>query len=771
MLELLTAELVWGLIPRFVGVIYLLAFGALIPQHEVMPGARRLAPLGLLRARIRRDFPGVRRYFEFPTLLWLSDGELTQRGLLWLGALCGAYAVYGGPYAFYALLLAWIVWLSIEPRGLIFPWDTMLQEVGFLVLFLPAGRALPSLLASALPLPSVAFVFRWFVLRLVLGFGKDKFVGTTKQDLLYLRGFFVWMPLPTPLGWYAHHAPAWFLRASLGFMFFAEIVAPVLGLFAGPLRVVAFVSLVALMAGIHATGNWGFFNVGYILLSVCLLDTKSSIFDLQLEPWASRLTTFPDLAIHLVMAGLFLVSLLYVFNNSWFMRTWLHWPADMFPLPHKWIPWVARFNAALEPLRWLAPFRVVNGYGVFPPHSMPPMRLLPVLEGSADGVTWKQYGYKHIPSFAHSRPPFIAPYHARLDQITYYMTMGIDSGSLFGSLFPLANPYTINSRVIMMDLLAQRLLAGDPHMLRQLGHNPFPDAPPTQVRVGMIGMTPTRPSELRATGEWWHVRRLGTLVPARGVTSWLHELLIPEPELFHPDLVRWRDRAAPLRAIVAAHASGQHVDQAVLAESDLTSADVECLWSELIPMLAEVRGDWTRIHEREDAIVARFGPVALYRLERVFERYVWLLRKRTGAHRFDLTQPSLPVQSNFRFHMLMHEIMLDGREAYAAVMAEPARVVEREQSSRDATQLWALTLFRYDQVMLHVSTFRSSQMGLQSKLHGLPSFFEYYDLLVEQVPRGEEFCPTFVMHDDGEHTIEGFYPPPPLLTSTREQEG
>jgi len=75
----------------------------------------------------------------------------------------------------------------------------------------------------------------------------------------------------------------------------------VLGLFAGSLRVVAFGALVALMLGIHATGNWGFFNLGYILLCVCLLDVHASIFDLGREPWASTALHWPDLAVHVGM--------------------------------------------------------------------------------------------------------------------------------------------------------------------------------------------------------------------------------------------------------------------------------------------------------------------------------------------------------------------------------------------------------------------------------------------------------------------------------------
>ncbi|HVZ37186.1 MAG TPA: lipase maturation factor family protein, partial [Polyangiaceae bacterium] len=531
----LAPELVWGLIPRFVGVVYVLAFTPLILLHEIIPGSHRLAPIRVLRERIRRDYPGPTAFLAQPTLLWINDSDAMQRGLAIAGCLCGGVAMYGGPLTPYALFIAWLAWLSLEPRGLMFPWDTMLLEIGFLVLFLPAPRALPSLDASALPLPSVAFMVRWLVLRLMLGFGKDKFLKTTKSDFLFLRGFFVWMPLPSPLGWYAHHAPAWALKLGLLFMFLAEIVAPVLGLFAGPLRLVAFVLLVGLMAGIHATGNWGFFNVAYALFCVCLLDTQSSIFDLFKEPWASSLTSFPDVVVHALMALLFLVSLFYLPNNSFLTRSWVNWTPEMFPVEAKDRRKAVRIHRLLTPLRLLAPFRIVNGYGVFPPHSAPPIRLLPVLEGSADGVHWKQYGYRYMPSFATSRPPFVAPYHPRFDQWTYYVTMGIDAGSLFGALFPMSLPYHVSARASVLDLLMQRVLAGDEKMTRILGHNPFPEAPPKWMRVGMLAMTPTLPSELRATGHWWHIRRVGTLYPARGLESWPDRLVIPEPEVFHPD--------------------------------------------------------------------------------------------------------------------------------------------------------------------------------------------------------------------------------------------
>jgi hypothetical protein len=96
------------------------------------------------------------------------------------------------------------------------------------------------------------------------------------------------------------------------------------------------------------------------------------------------------------------------------------------------------------------------------------------------------------------------------------------------------------------------------------------------------------------------------------------------------------------------------------------------------------------------------------------------------------------------------------------MLANPVRAVARAQSSTDASQFWAVSLLRYERVMANIATFRGSEMGVASVEQGLPGIFEYNAVLMQIVPPGEDFCPHFVTHPDGEHTVEGFYPPPPL---------
>src|ERR1043165_362930 len=79
-------------------------------------------------------------------------------------------------------------------------------------------------------------------------------------------------PLPAWTSWYIDQAPAWFHLISLGFMWFAELVAPFLIFGPRKMRLRAFVLIVLLQLLIAATGNYGFFNLLALVLCVTLLD-------------------------------------------------------------------------------------------------------------------------------------------------------------------------------------------------------------------------------------------------------------------------------------------------------------------------------------------------------------------------------------------------------------------------------------------------------------------------------------------------------------------
>jgi hypothetical protein len=511
------------------------------------------------------------------------------------------------------------------------------------------------------------------------------------------------------------------------------------------------------MLGIQATGNWGYFNVGYILLCACLLDTHASILDWTRAPWQGTFWQGTHGPVNALMIVMFVTSLLYlVVADSWTGRTVIHLDLDRYVWNRGWA------RALLRYLRAIAPFRIVNGYGVFAPHSDAPMRLNTVFEGSDDGgATWKAYRFKFMPTRATDRPPFVAPHHPRFDMASYYAALGGHDASFYGAYIGDGTPYTSWARSSGLDRAAQRLLEHAPLTLRQIGENPFPHKPPELVRVIVQAMTPASLSHHRATGEWWHVRKLGVYVPARARVSWPERYTYPVPELFHPDWVGFKRRTPALQAIVRAHRDGLEPDQAILQGcSDLTAADVRAFWEEFVPALHVARGDFTRHEERAEAVLAQFGVDGIVKNERILERLAWLLRARTERYQWADSKPTIPIESTFRFHMFLHELVTDGREPYLALLAHPENTAARAESSTDALQLWTLTMLRHDLVMAHVCVFRWLKMMADAHEYKIPGIFEYVPLLTSLVPPGEVHRPHTRMLPDGEHVIEGLYPPP-----------
>jgi hypothetical protein len=311
--------------------------------------------------------------------------------------------------------------------------------------------------------------------------------------------------------------------------------------------------------------------------------------------------------------------------------------------------------------------------------------------------------------------------------------------------------------------MAQRILEGEPLVLGALANNPFPERPPRYVRASAVALSPTTREEHRTSGAYWRTRRVGTLIEARALEPSLFEIARPQPEQFHPDWLGYKRRAAPLRAMLRAHARGVPVDEAVIVASDLAGDDVHTFWHEVVPFLAEARGDYAQLAQRALALRERYGRAGVNRHERLLERFAWILRSRTERHHFADAVPKIPLESNFRYSMLLHEIVLDGKQAYEAVLADPVLAAARAARSDDATQLWALAVLRYDLMLQHIRTFRWSMLGRDCHQLKVPGIFEYYPLLAHIEPPDEEFLPKFVQYPGGVHGIEDLYPDPPQL--------
>src|SRR5262249_55318110 len=120
------------------------------------------------------------------------------------------------------------------------------------------------------------WLFRWLVFRLMLQSGVVKLTSGDPTWLSWkaLDYHYQTQPLPTWTSWSIHQMPAWFHGLSVGFMFYAELVAPFFVYGPRVLRRRGFVSLVLLQVLIMATGNYGFFNLLAIMLCVSVLDDR-----------------------------------------------------------------------------------------------------------------------------------------------------------------------------------------------------------------------------------------------------------------------------------------------------------------------------------------------------------------------------------------------------------------------------------------------------------------------------------------------------------------
>jgi lipase maturation factor 1 len=481
---------------RGLGVVYLSAFGSLAVQLDGLIGSHGILPAAdyLDRAvRFLGNKPGT--YWQLPTLLWLNASDWALHALCWGGLGLSLVLIAGflpGP----CLTLLWVFYLSLTVAGqdfLSFQWDILLLESGLLALLLtPWGWRLSR--SHDEPGRFAVWLFRWLVFRLMFQSGVVKL---TNGDPVWhswraLDYHYLTQPLPTWTSWYLHQMPAWFQWLSVGFMFYAELVAPFF--IFGPrfLRLFGLASIVLLQILIASTGNYGFFNFLSIVLCLSVLDDRD-VRDLVTflhrkgeaprdsealgdgeppsEPHSHRRWSPPQRIAVGILGGI-----LVAVTGAQTVET--VWPTTMIPMPIQMLA------------QWIDPLRSANPYGLF--RVMTTERPEITVEGSDDGVNWKPYLFRWKPCELDRRPRFTTPHMPRLDWHMWFAALRGDCRNA---------PWFLR--------FEQRLLEGSPEVLALLRENPFPDRPPRYLRARLSRYTFTQ----WGSRDWWNSKELGLYCP------------------------------------------------------------------------------------------------------------------------------------------------------------------------------------------------------------------------------------------------------------------
>jgi hypothetical protein len=141
---------------------------------------------------------------------------------------------------------------------------------------------------------------------------------------------------------------------------------------------------------------------------------------------------------------------------------------------------------------YIEPLHITSSYGLFA--VMTTERDEIVIEGSPDGVEWREYEFRYKPGDIARRPPWNIPHQPRLDWQMWFAA--------------LEDP----RRLRWFPHFLQRVLENEPTVMALLQRNPFPDRPPLYVRAAFYDYTYADRAE-KAKGNWWKRRSLGLYYP------------------------------------------------------------------------------------------------------------------------------------------------------------------------------------------------------------------------------------------------------------------
>jgi predicted DCC family thiol-disulfide oxidoreductase YuxK len=437
-------ELVSFLFLRLFGLIALCAFISFAVQAEGLIGRRGILPLSELVDSFTPRL-GPQRFALAPMVFWLNDSDLAIQVVSWGGA-AFSLTLFLNLLPRLSLALIYALYLSLLYAGqsfMTFQWDTFLLET-----------AIVALLMSYRPTTGV-WLARWLLFRFMFMSGVVKLISGDPnwRKLSALSYHFLTQPLPTPLAWYVAQLPAAALKAATGAALFVELVLPFLIFCPRRLRFVAAFGIFMLQSCILLTGNYNWFNLQTMVLCLALFDDAA--LRRILSPRVLRLIPArPQTPRRALITAVNAASFLLVFLSLVQMDERFGGSPPDFALA---------IDDAFEPFHFASP------YGLFA--VMTTTRNEIIVEGSDDGVQWREYEFRYKPGDVQRRPPWNIPHQPRLDWQMWFAAL--DDAQ----------------RLPWFARFLERLLENEPSVTELLKTNPFPDKPPTYVRAELYDYT------------------------------------------------------------------------------------------------------------------------------------------------------------------------------------------------------------------------------------------------------------------------------------------
>jgi predicted DCC family thiol-disulfide oxidoreductase YuxK len=461
-------DLVSFLFLRLLGLIYLAAFTSFGVQALGLIGSHGILPLAELVEAIGGR-AGAERFFVMPMLFWINTSDLAIQAVCWVGAGFSLLLIFN-VLPRLSLFLLYVLYLSLLYGGqtfMAFQWDTFLLETGFLALLMSFAQA-----------PGI-WLLRWLLFRFMFMSGMVKLLSADPNwwNLSALQYHFFTQPLPTPVAWYAAHFAPSFLKFANGGLFVVELALPFLIFFPRRLRFLAAFGILLLQSCILITGNYNWFNLQTMLLCLLLFDDAAlqktlpqrltKVLSARAQERATKTVSRLVGALGLLLVFTSLVQMEIRFGGSP--------PAAM-----------REIDQLIEPMR------LVSSYGLFA--VMTTQREEIVIEGSQDGLEWREYEFRYKPGDVARRPLWNIPHQPRLDWQMWFAALD--------------DPRNVR----WFPRFLERLLENEAAVTALLEKNPFADQPPQYIRAQFYDYT-FAGGEERSQGLWWRRRAVGLYFP------------------------------------------------------------------------------------------------------------------------------------------------------------------------------------------------------------------------------------------------------------------